>query len=162
VKIRQADRSDLDALLKLEEKCFGIERFTEATVLAFLARDDAFVLVAEDHGRIVGSVMNVFSRSRRLGRIASVAVMSGMRRRGIGERLVRASEKRFVQESMRSVRLEVNVENMSAIRLYLKAGFAIEAIIDGYYGTNRHAYVMSKDCRKWRYRPRRKVRVRIS
>lgn len=162
MKIRQADRSDLDALLMLEERCFGIERFTEPTVLAFLARDDAFVLVAEDNGRIVGSAMNVFSRSKRLGRIASVAVMSSMRRRGIGQKLVNASEKRFVREGMRSVRLEVSVENMPAIRLYLKTGFAVEAIVDGYYGTNRHAYVMNRDCRRRRYRPRRKTRVRIS
>jgi ribosomal protein S18 acetylase RimI-like enzyme len=50
------------------------------------------------------------------------------------------------------------VDNQPAIRMYLKHGFAIRATIEGYYGADRHAYVMEKAVES----VGRRVRVPIS
>lgn len=88
VIIRQADELDLTELLKIEEDCFGSERFNMETVRAFVVRDDTFVLVAFEGNDILGSAMCMVSELDHQGKIASIAVLRQRRGTGIGAALL--------------------------------------------------------------------------
>jgi len=148
VIVRLASEDDLPGLMSIEEECFGPERFSQETVLAFLVRDDAFVVVAEEHGRFIGSAMCLISQSEREGRITSLAVLESMRRRGIGSTLLRECEKVFEGAGLTTFTLEVETVNEPAISMYLVHGYEIAGIVQDYYGQGRPAYYMTKSiCR---------------
>ena len=144
MKVRKAGTQDLPSLTRLEEECFGIERFSENTLMAFLMRDDAFALVAEEDGEVLGAALCLCSDSRAEGRVASMAVLGQMRRKGIATFMLREAERSFEKRGARTFGLEVDVANEPAIALYLKHGYSLRAIIRDYYGIGRHAYVMEK------------------
>jgi ribosomal-protein-alanine N-acetyltransferase len=144
VKVREAGPEDMNGLGLIEEECFGTERFSEPTLMAFLVREDAFALVAEDEGAILGVALCLCSRARGEGRIASMAVLKEHRRKGIATRLLKEAEAVLESRGARTFGLEVNVGNEPAISLYLKNGYALRAIIRDYYGAGGHAYVMER------------------
>jgi ribosomal-protein-alanine N-acetyltransferase len=132
------------AVVRIDERCFGRERFSETTVMAFLRRDDAFSLLAEEDGEPVGAALCMFSELRGEGRIASIAVLKEHRQKGIGSALLRDCEMRLQSNGVRTVWLEVKVENVEAIDLYLRHGYTLRAMIKDYYSSRRHAYAMEK------------------
>lgn len=134
----------MPGLTHLEEECFGVERFSETTLRAFLVRDDAFALVAEDGGEVLGVALCLYSEGRAEGRVASMAVLKEHRRKGIATRLLEKAESALEKKGARTFELEVDVENEPAISLYSKHGYSLRAIIRDYYGSGRHAYVMEK------------------
>lgn len=144
VNIRKADTADLEGLLKIEERCFGAEKFSPETVRAFLERDDAFVVAAEEGGDMVGSAMCLVSFERREGRIASVAVVHDMRRKGIGSMLLRECERVFDSMGTEEYSLEVETVNEPAISMYLSHGYQMIGMIEDFYGIGRHAHFMVK------------------
>lgn len=142
--VREAAIKDLGGLMRLEQECFGAEKFSETTLMAFLLRDDAFTLVAEDEGQVIGAVLCLCSKSSAEGRIASMAVLEGRRRKGVGTLLLCEAEKSLESIGARTFGLEVDVGNEPAISLYLKHGYSLRVIIRDYYGAGRHAYLMEK------------------
>jgi len=144
VKVRKAGPRDLPSLIRLEEECFGVEKFSENTLMAFLMRDDAFALVAEEMGEVLGAALCLCSDSRAEGRVASMAVLEQRRRNGVATLLLREAEGSFEKRDARTCGLEVDVANEPAIALYLKHGYSLRAIIRDYYGAGRHAYIMEK------------------
>lgn len=143
MKVRRATLDDLGGLMRLEEECFGAEKFSETTLTAFLMRGDAFAIVAEEDG-IMGAALCLCSTSRAEGRIASIAVAGRERRRGVGTALLRDTEALLERMGARVFGLEVEVENGPAISMYTKNGYTLRAIVRDYYGAGRHAYVMEK------------------
>lgn len=144
VIVRLASEGDLPGLMSIEEECFGSEKFSQETVLAFLVRDDAFVVVAEESGRFVGSAMCLVSQEEREGRIASLAVPKPMRGMGIGAMLLRRCEEVFEHLGMTTYTLEVETVNEPAISMYLSHGYEVAGLIQDFYGCGRPAYAMFK------------------
>lgn len=144
MKVRKARPQDLPQLMRLEEECFGAEKFSAITLRAFLMRADAFALVAEERGEVSGAALCLYSEYRAEGRIASMAVLEGCRRRGVAAGLLEKAEEAFEKRGARFFGLEVDVANESAIALYLKHGYSLRAVIRDYYGAGRHAYMMEK------------------
>lgn len=130
--------------MSIEEECFRAEKFSENTLMAFLMRDDAFALLAEEQGDVIGAALCLCSDSRREGRIASMAVLHDERGRGVGTLLLRSAEEAFEDRGAMTFELEVDVGNGPAISLYQKHGYTLMAMIRDYYGSGRHAYVMEK------------------
>lgn len=147
VNIRKAEQTDLDELMKIEEMCFGAEKFSPETIRAFLERDDAFVVAADEGGSLIGSAMCLVSFERREGRIASIAVMEDMRRKGIGSLLLRECERVFASLDTEEYSLEVETVNEPAIALYRNHGYKEIGTIEDFYGLRRHAYFMVKKAR---------------
>lgn len=147
VNIRKAGAADFEGLLKLEDRCFGSERFSPETVRAFLERNDAFVVAAEEGGSLVGSAMCLVSFERQEGRIASVAVVEDMRKQGIGSMLLRECERIFDSMGTEECSLEVETANEPAIAMYLSHGYQVIGKIEDFYGVGRHAYFMVKKTR---------------
>ncbi|MBN1677409.1 MAG: GNAT family N-acetyltransferase [Candidatus Thermoplasmatota archaeon] len=142
--VRLASVDDLPGLMSVEERCFGTEKFSQETVLAFLIRDDAFVVVAEDSREFVGSAMCLASSEEREGRIASLAVPGPMRGRGVGAMLLRQCEKIFEGLGLTTYTLEVETTNEKAISMYHSHGYEVAGLIQDFYGLGRPAYFMVK------------------
>ncbi len=158
VLVRDADLRDLDGLMRIEEECFGAERFSPETVRSFIERDDTFVLVAVEDDRIIGSSMCMVSDERGEGRVASVAVLPSSRRKGIGAKLLEGCEKEFMKRGLTIAELEVDVENEPAIKLYLSKGYDVRGLIEDFYGAGRDAYAMARSL----LHEGRGVRVKVS
>lgn len=67
---------------------------------------------------------------------------------GIGLRLLKAGEEEGIAAGMKSIRLEVSINNLPALRLYEKAGYRTTEFLPYYYlnqhNETRHAYRMVK------------------
>jgi [ribosomal protein S18]-alanine N-acetyltransferase len=142
--VRTADIRDLPGLLRIEEECFGVEMFSADTVRSFIERDDTFVIVAIEGKDVVGSAMCMISEERQEGRIASIAVLPGSRRKGTGVRLLEECERKLLRFGLEISTLEVDVANDAAIALYESKGYEINGMIRDFYGPGRDAYVMQK------------------
>lgn len=70
-----------------------------------------------------------------------IAVITKYRRRGIAQKLFEYLVDDLKNNMVKNLSLEVNVNNESAVRFYLKNGFKIESIRKKYYG-NDDAYLM--------------------
>jgi len=134
----------LPELMSIEEECFGPEKFSQDTVMAFLVRDDAFIVVAEEDEKFVGSAMCLVSQDELEGRIASLAVPRAIRGRGIGRMLLRECEKVFEGFGLTIYSLEVETINEPAVSMYLSHGYQVAGIIQDFYGLGRPAYSMIK------------------
>jgi ribosomal-protein-alanine N-acetyltransferase len=144
VIVRAADIRDLPGLMRIEGECFGVEMFSADTIRSFIERDDTFVIVAMESKDIVGSAMCMISEERQEGRIASIAVLPGSRRKGTGVQLLEGCESKFLRFGLGTSTLEVDVANEAAIALYESKGYEINGIIHDFYGLGRDAYVMQK------------------
>jgi len=147
VIIRRATEADMPDILRIEEECFGSERFSPETVRAFVARADAFILMAIHDGLITGSAMCMISKEASEGKIASIAVLRGFRGLGIGAQLLDACEQAFGTHELARYTLEVETENEPAISLYLSRGYQIRGLIKDFYSVGRDAYCMEKRTR---------------
>jgi len=145
VNIRQADEVDLPELLKIEEDCFGSERFNTETVRAFVIRDDTFVLVALEGNDILGSAMCIVSELDLHGKIASIAVLRQRRGTGIGAALLDECERVFRLHGLVRYSLEVEASNSPAITLYASRGYAVKSSLQDFYGAGRPAFYMVKE-----------------
>lgn len=143
---RRADETDLFELLRIEDECFGHERFSAEIVRAFIVRADAFTVVAEDEaaGRLAGSASCLISENAGEGRIASIAVLKEKRGQGIGSGLLSECEKLFSTRPLRKYVLEVEATNIPAIVMYAHRGYEVTGTLKDYYGPGRDAYTMEK------------------
>lgn len=146
MRYRRATENDIVELLRIEDECFGSERFSSDLVRAFIVRADAFTVVAEDEvsGRLVGSASCLISEYTGEGRIASIAVLREHRESSIGSGMLTDCEKLFESYRLRKFVLEVETTNMPAILLYSNSGYKVKGLLKDYYGAGRDAYYMEK------------------
>ncbi len=140
--IRDATLPDLDAILGIEEESFA-DPYPRGLLKVLYFLPGAY-LVAESGGKVAGYAVGVI-RHRRLGHVISVAVAGGMRKRGIGEGLMRALLERLIAEGAEAVQLEVRESNAAAIRLYERLNFRCKKRIKRYYADGESALVMRLD-----------------
>ena len=145
VRIRRATIEDMTGILRTEDLCFGEQKFNPKVIRSLLLRDDSFVLVAVEKDIIVGAAMGMFSRFQDKGRIASVAVLAEHRGRGIGRKLLIASEAELHKIGVTRFALEVSVHNSAAVDMYKSNGYSVKNTIVDYYGRGKSAFYMEKD-----------------
>jgi ribosomal protein S18 acetylase RimI-like enzyme len=157
VEIRLASEDDLEGIMRIEKACFREDRFDIGTVRTFLRRKDSFVVVAVEGDDVVGAAMCACSTRLARGRIASVAVLEEHRRRGTGAVLLEASEDELRTRGVGTAVLEVDVDNESAVKLYVSHGYDVKGTMRDYYSRGRDAFYMEKDIamrgRRVRVRP---------
>lgn len=93
-------------------------------VPAKLAVQPELFLVAEDDGRVVGTVMAGYDGHR--GWLYAVAVLPEAQRRGVGTRLVREAEERLLALGCRKINLQVRVGNEAVAAFYERHGYCVE------------------------------------
>lgn len=103
---------------------------------------DGFI-VCESREGIQGFLLGVIERAYE-ARVLILAVDERARGQGIGARLVKLFEERFLHRAIRRINLEVRVSNETAIKLYEKLGFEKRKVLPRYYADGEDAYLMTK------------------
>jgi ribosomal protein S18 acetylase RimI-like enzyme len=92
-----------------------------------LAKDRELFLVAEDQGRVVGSVMGAWDGHR--GHVNYLGVHPGRQRQGLGKALMQALEGRLKALGCPKLNLEVRVGNQAAVDFYAYLGYTDNACL---------------------------------
>ena len=137
VSIGRARYSDLDQLVALDARSFSqADRYGHrewAGILnESLAAGPARIVVARSARRIVGAVVVVPEFESMHASIMSIAVEHRYRRTGVARRLMYAALAQL-SAHIRTVSLEVRVENAGARALYERLGFRVGRKMRKYY-----------------------------
>jgi ribosomal protein S18 acetylase RimI-like enzyme len=122
-----ADAADVSALWA---RVFGYAEARNAPekVLADKLRWDGRLLVAEENGSIMGTLMVGYDGHR--GWLYRLAVDEGARRRGIGRQLVREAEQLLIALGCAKVNLQLHEHNDIGARFWQSVGYGREVRID--------------------------------
>lgn len=123
IRARNAERSDLDALLDLEHRVFASDRLSRRSLRRFLQSDTAQVIVADDGGQLAGAAVVLFRPNSAVARLYSIATAPHLTGRGIGTLLLAAAEEAALARDCTAMRLEVHATNQQAISRYRKSGY---------------------------------------
>ena len=132
--IRLANGNDIDAIFKIEQKCFSEPIAYSKRQLAYLilrAKSASFV---ECYGNVVrGFVVVVYHQRSLIGHIETIDVDPTYTKLGIGLRLLTFAEEDMRNRGKSWSQLEVSEGNGIAFKLYKKAGYTLKERIKGYY-----------------------------
>jgi ribosomal-protein-alanine N-acetyltransferase len=137
--IRDARLDDLDDIFKIEQRSFT-DPYPKGLLEAFFYLPGVYI-VAVSEEEVIGYAVGII-RYESLGHVVSIAVDEAMRRKGVGERLMKETIKRLCSKGTKRVRIEVRESNVPAIRLYTKLGFTVEGKIKRYYADGESALLM--------------------
>ncbi len=141
MEIVPASILDLNALRKLEKESFGKDAWPLLDLIAVLTFSEVIRLKAVEDGEMIGFIAGDPRPRDGWGWIATIAVDSRYRRRGIGSALLHACEAKL---GVPRSRLTVRISNQEAISLYKKEGYSTTEIWDHYYNDGEDGMVMEK------------------
>lgn len=149
ITLRAAVPSDLDALVSLENACFLTDKISRRSFRHWISTNHRALLLAETGQTLVGYILLVYHPGTRLARIYSLAVAETYRGQGIAKLLLRAGEQAAYTDGRLYVRLEVSIDNASAIRLYEQLGYQRFGFYRDYYADHRDALRYQKQIRRY-------------
>lgn len=135
IKIRKMQRTDVDEVIKIEERAYGEHHWSKDSFYGELSNDLAHYYCALDtENNLLGYVgsWQILDEAH----ITTLAVNPDFQRKKIGEALLIHAIKDFYKNEIKYVTLEVRVSNMPAIKLYEKYGFKSLGTRKGYYQNN--------------------------
>ena len=124
MEIRNAKIEDFEAVYALWKKAGLKIANAERERLeyeAIVAQNPEYCLIAEDSGKILGSVLGSFNG--RTAWIYHLAVDPGEQRKGLGSMIMKESERRMKRDGVTRVRL--GVRNPDLVPFYEKFGFSV-------------------------------------
>ena len=142
LRIRDAERQDLGAVMALERNTTEASHWTEMEYAAIVNADreaDALVrrclLIAERKNRLIGFAVGkiVGSDEESMAELESVVVEEAMRRVGVGRALCTAVVAWSRQQGASALELEVRAGSTGAIALYTGLGFVVVGRRRTYY-----------------------------
>jgi ribosomal-protein-alanine acetyltransferase len=145
--IRPAEAADLDGLMGLETAAFASDRLTRRRLRALAGSPSAIFLVAESADALSGYVLVLTRRNSRAARLYSLAVAPALAGQGIGSRLLAVAEAAAQARDADEIRLEVRVDNLTAIRLYESRGYRNIGRRQDYYADGMAAVCYARDLR---------------
>ena len=143
--IRDAEPSDIPALVDLEKRCFETDLLSPRSFRHFLTRGNADVFLDEEGGKLRGYCLVLYHRNTSLARLYSMAVDPKCRKQGVASALLGFAEKRALSEGATRMRLEVNQKNRAAQKLYRQHDYDKFAVYLDYYEDHANALRMEKD-----------------
>ena len=144
INLSLATIHDVDALVKIENRCFDIDRMSARSIKHMILKANCDFIVAKLENEIVGYSLVLYHRGTHLARLYSFAVLPEMRGRGVGERLLQEAERRATMRDCIYMRLEVHQNNSGAIRLYQKFGYHPFGLFKDYYEDHADALRFEK------------------
>lgn len=120
--IRNARKTDIPALLALEDACFPSDGWREGSLASHLADPDAYTRVCEVNGRVVASFLGKLLPPE--AEIYRVATHPDARRMGYGAALLRDFIAFCSDRGCDRLFLEVRASNAAARALYVAGGFS--------------------------------------
>ncbi|WP_223305118.1 MULTISPECIES: peptidase C39 family protein [Thalassospira] len=144
LSLRMAVEGDLDALCAIENQSFAIDRLSRRAFKRFLGIETARLCVAEKGGLVIGYALVIFRSNVAMARLYSMAVLAEHRGLGIGRALLNRAEELSLDFGAPILRLEVNLDNDTAIRLFKAAGYREFALYPDYYPDHSDALRMER------------------
>jgi len=121
VAIRPVEKSDLRALLAVEEACFEDFWRYDAASFEDISATHPYFVVAELNGRVIGYQFNALDAD--YGYLVRIAVHPSVNGQGVGIRLMSEAIKFFQRERVQRIMLNTQDDNAHAHRLYEWFGF---------------------------------------
>ena len=149
LEIRQADKSDIPDLVKLDDECFDTyyyrqTKYSESDFIKYFRRSKSILLIAIRDSCLVGYVAGTI-RILRFGSIAhldSIAVSPAARNEGIGGNLLDLFIQGAKRQGSRIVLLEVAKANKDGLDFFSRRGFQKTGDLAGYYGRGLDGVLM--------------------
>jgi ribosomal-protein-alanine acetyltransferase len=145
ITIQRATINDLETLYRIERECFTIEAFSKQHLSYLLENSNAVSLVAQINNAIAGFIIGLIHRHDEeiTGRVYTLDVAVKYRRKGVGLKLLDEIERIFVERGAKICYLEARKDNVAALELYRKHGYAeVEELKDYYKGA--HGVLLKK------------------
>jgi ribosomal-protein-alanine N-acetyltransferase len=142
--IRKATKQDLPDIIRIEAASFDFfDRFPVTLFLYYLHKfKDGFFVILDLTGSIVGYA--IIAGTNRFGYILSIAVHPDNRNQGFAKVLIMFLESECREKRIPKLRLDVRVDNQSAIELYKKLGLEEVKVKKNFYGDGIDALMMEK------------------
>ncbi len=145
VRILASTEKDIDALVDIETACFTSgpyreHRFDREQYRYYVRNPQAIVLLAFQDRSPVASLVALAGRGTRsqAGRILSIAVVRGERRRGIGRSVLSRGVSLLQMPGCIRIYLEVASRAHAATFLFREYGFKPTRHLPDYYGSSIH------------------------
>lgn len=144
---------DLKVIFALDQVCFAAPfQFSLRAMRQFAEARNALTVIAERDGsaEIAGFCIAHVERSGegRVAYIVTLDVAPEQRRHGLAQAMMAELEEQARKVGCGAMELHVSVENKGAIAFYQREGYARVAIVKGFYGGGRDAFVFRKDIRQ--------------
>ena len=139
--VELANWRDLNSLRYIERVCFPKDVWPLWDLVGILTFPDVIRMKAVIDDQMVGFVGVDMKPSQQQAWIATLCVLPGYRRRGIGSALLRVCEDRI---DLPAIKLSVRASNQAAIILYRNYGYQRVEIWPAYYQDGEDAVVMAK------------------
>jgi ribosomal protein S18 acetylase RimI-like enzyme len=143
--IRAAGENDLDAIRRLEMRCFTRDAQSHRSLRYLLTRAHAAVWVAQRGGAIVAYAALLFRRGARSARLYSIAVDPEARGAGAARALLTAAEEEALARGCRRLRAEARKSNTASRQLFAAAGYREMAVLPAYYPGGESGIRLQKD-----------------
>lgn len=143
--IRAASGRDLDAIHRLETRCFSLDAQSRRSLRYLLTRANAAAWVAENNGAVVAYAVLLFRRGARGARLYSIAVDPAVRGGGVARALLSIAENEARARGCRRVRAEVRRGNKASRALFAAAGYRETAVLPEYYPGGEDGIRLQKD-----------------
>ena len=127
--IRPFAPADIGSIIELWKKCGLVVPQNDPwrDIERKMSVDPDLLLVAEEGGRVIGSVMAGYEGHR--GWINYVAVHPDHRRRGLGGHLMHAAEAALTERNCPKINLQVRRQNEDVIAFYRALGYAEDDVV---------------------------------
>jgi len=127
MRIRSAGEQDVEPILALWLDGTSVVSHTDDPegIRTLLARDPAALLLAEEDGRLLGTLIAAWDGWR--ASMYRLVVAPGARRRGVASALVRHAEERFRAEGARRVSANVIFDHAAAVGFWEAMGYRHES-----------------------------------
>ncbi|XP_031253623.1 uncharacterized protein LOC116111743 [Pistacia vera] len=134
----------VEEIVKMERKIFPKHESLARSFDEELKKKNSALLYLYINGQVVGYVMYSWPSSL-FASITKLAVKESCRRQGHGEALLKAAIEKCRSRNVSRIMLHVDTLRTAAMNLYKKLGFQVDALTQGYYSPDRHAYRMYLD-----------------
>ncbi len=139
--LRKVEAGDLERICRIANDRLREDYHQDFFIHFYMYLREAFLVVTASN-EVVGFILTV-PHDRRTMRVLLLAVDGEWANRGIGISLISGAKRYAKARMMSKLRLEVGVDNRTAISFYSKNGFQITGTFDGFYSDGTDAYVMT-------------------
>ncbi|MBN1440326.1 MAG: GNAT family N-acetyltransferase [Anaerolineales bacterium] len=141
LRISPVSLRDLRQVLRLERVCFGKDAWPLLDVMSALVWPGGVRLKAAVEGRLIGMAIAEPAWDEGVSMITTIGVDPEFRRRGVGSALLARCESLLPGDT---VRLTVRADNLAAIRMYQRFGYANHSKVLKYYRDGQAGWIMEK------------------
>ncbi len=132
--IEYASFNEVDALFKIEQKCFpGKISYSKRLLENLILKANSTTLVEKKENVIRGFIIVTYRQGSLTCSVETIDVDPAFKNKGIGLRLLKAAEIEMVQRGISWSQLEVSEGNEAALAVYKKAGYKFKEKLEGYY-----------------------------